>query len=121
MAAEQGYAAAQTYLGIRYVKGEGITKDVVEAARWFRLAAERNYAEAQLLLGAMYGEGEGVPQDDVQAYAWFIVAATQGSAVAKEYREYKELITERMTDSEIAAAEKLAHEFWEAYVLPFRE
>jgi TPR repeat protein len=38
--AEKGDAMAQCDLGIRYDKGEGVTKDAAEAVKWFRKAAD---------------------------------------------------------------------------------
>ena len=50
--AEKGDAIAQWSLGTAYHKGEGVTKDDAEAAKWFRKAAEQNYAQAQRNLGS---------------------------------------------------------------------
>ena len=47
----------------------------------------------------------------------FNIAAAQGNELAKEN---KERVTESMTNEGRARAQKLAHEYWEAYVLPFR-
>ena len=59
----------------------------------------------------------GVPQDDVQAYAWFNLSAAQGF---KESEERKKLSAESMSREDLARAQKLSREYWEAYVLPFR-
>ena len=48
--AEQGDTEAQYNLGLCYYKGEGVAKDVVEAAKWYREAADQGYAEAQKAL-----------------------------------------------------------------------
>jgi len=37
----------------------GLTKDEVEAVKWFRKAAEQNLADAQYNLGVCYAKGEG--------------------------------------------------------------
>lgn len=37
--AEQGDALAQVIVGVMYAKGNGVTEDDVEAARWFSLSA----------------------------------------------------------------------------------
>ena len=63
--ADQGYAAAQFNLGVRYDEGEGVPQDDEEAVRWYRLAADQGDADAQFNLGTMYAEGQGVPQDYV--------------------------------------------------------
>ncbi len=40
-AAEQGVAAAQLNLGVRYDNGQGVPQDYVQAHVWFNLAAAR--------------------------------------------------------------------------------
>ena len=91
--------------------------DYAAALREFRPLAEQGDAKAQALLGVMYGFGAGVPQDAVQAYAWLNVAVGQGFQPAKEARES---MAESMTREEISRAQRLAREYWKAYVLPFR-
>ena len=113
--AEQGNARAQYNLGIMYANGQGVPEDDVQAARWYRMAAEQGYASAQYNLGIMYVYGQGVPEDDVQAHVWFSLAAAQGNAKAKGAREHVAL---SMTRAEITAAQELAREYWEAYVVP---
>ena len=77
-AAEQGNTNAQFDLGIRYLKGEGVSKSLIQAAQWFRTAAESGHIDAQYQLGARYENGEGVPQDRTQAFQWYNKAAKQG-------------------------------------------
>ena len=50
IAAEQGYADAQCYLGYCYVKGLGVEKDPKEAVKWYRKAAEQGHADAKAAL-----------------------------------------------------------------------
>jgi Sel1 repeat len=78
--AEAGDANSQCELGIRYGKGEGVAKDPVEAAKWFREAAEQNLARGQYDLGNCYFDGEGVAKDLVEAYKWYRKAAEQNYA-----------------------------------------
>ena len=61
--AEQGAAAAQVSLGMRYDFGLGVQEDDAKAVTWYSQAAEQGYAAAQHLLGGMYARGEGVPED----------------------------------------------------------
>jgi TPR repeat protein len=74
---------------------------------------------SQYALGILYRAGAFgvVPQDLVQAYAWFNIAATQGNEDAA--RERKGL-GETITNEQRARARELSREYWEAYVLPFR-
>ena len=41
----------------------GLSQDVAQALRWFRLSAAQGDADALYNLGFMYGVGEGVPAD----------------------------------------------------------
>ena len=117
-AAEQGHIEAQYRLGVMYAEGKGVPENYVEAVHWLRMAAEQGHAEAQYGLGVMYERSVSVPENNVQAYAWYIVVAAQGNGDAERS---KEGIAESMNHAEIMAAQKLAREYWEAYVLPFRE
>ena len=112
MAAEQGFVNAQYNLGIMYDQGDGVPEDDAEAVRWFQMAAEQGQAGAQSILGFMYAKGKGVPEDDAKAYAWLSIAAAQGDESAKKN---KDIVTERMTRAQIAEAQKLSREYWEAY------
>ena len=82
-AAEQGNASAQFNLGVRYANGRGVPEDVIEAAKWYRLAAEQDHPKAQFNLGAMYARGWGVLQDAAEATKWYRKAAEQGHAEAQ--------------------------------------
>lgn len=78
--AEDGDAAAQFNLGMKYAEGEGVEKDAAEAVRWYRRAAEQNHAEGQFNLGWMHANGEGVEQDATEAVRWYRKAAEQDHA-----------------------------------------
>ena len=97
--AEKGDASAQFNLGNSYYNGEGVTKDYVEAVKWYRKAAEQNNASAQFNLGNSYYNGEGVPKDYVEGYMWFLLAGAQGGEDAKKNIE---IIERKMTREQIA-------------------
>jgi hypothetical protein len=84
-AAENGDAAAQLQLGMRYYEGEGRGHgpDFDEALKWFHLAADQGNAEAQARIGMMYHFGKGVPRDDAEAARWYLLAANGGYAWAQ--------------------------------------
>jgi len=44
LSAEQGYAPAQSYLGVMYKDGKGVPQEYKEAVKWYRLSAEQGYA-----------------------------------------------------------------------------
>jgi len=108
LAAEQGYDLAQYSLGLLYAKGQGVPRNYQEAIRWYRLAAEQGSALAQFNLGRMYRTGQGVPQDYVQAHMWANLAAAQNHKNALVTRN---LIAKKMSQSQIAEAQRLAREW----------
>ena len=81
--ADQGFAHAQTTLGLAYAYGHGVDVDYAKAARWCRLAAEQGYRDGQLCLGLMYGVGVGVDQDHGESVRLLRLAAEQGQALAQ--------------------------------------
>ena len=82
-AAEQGEREAQKKLGDRYYSGDGVSQDMTEVVKWYRLAAEQGSALAQCNLGNCYYNGEGVDKDMAQAVKWYRAAAEQGNAQAQ--------------------------------------
>lgn len=83
MAAQNGVAGAQAYLGALYAAGSGVPQDYAKAAHWYRKAAAQGDAAAQVDLGLLYERGQGVAQDYATAAAWFRKAAAQGNAEAQ--------------------------------------
>jgi TPR repeat protein len=66
-----------------YANGEGVTKDEVQAATWYRKAAEQGDASGQNALGVYYFYGRGVAKDYKQAAFWYRKASDQGDAIAQ--------------------------------------
>jgi len=90
--AEGGDPEAQNELGIRYLKGDGTSKDEKEAARIFSLAAKNGCADAEFNLGNLYMNGCGVPQDLEKGFNLCKSAADKGVRqalllVGKAYRD----------------------------------
>jgi TPR repeat protein len=84
LAADQGFAMAQSNLGDMYTydQGKGVPQDHMEAAKWYKLAANQGNAMAQTNLGLMHEQGRGVVQDNVEAARWIKLAADKGQAEA---------------------------------------
>ena len=120
-AAEQGFAVGQDLLGAMYAAGRGVPQDSTEAVKWFHKAAEQGEARSQGRLCASYGFGSGVPQDYVQAYAWCNLASARGEEPRDAFAEARDKLAIWMTPEERALAQKVAREYWEAYVVPFRD
>ena len=76
--ADKGVAEAQINLGMMFENGQGVSQDIKEAVRWYRLAAGQGLTKAQYNLGLMYAQGKGVDKDPIQAIKWYRLAADQG-------------------------------------------
>jgi TPR repeat protein len=78
-AAEGGQSKAQCCLASCYLNGLGVSKNEVEAAKWYRKAAEQGVAEAQFWLGVYYSQWLGA----AEGARWYRKAAEQGHAGAQ--------------------------------------
>ena len=85
-AADQDNASAQAMLGMAYYKGEGVARDLDEAAKWFRKAAEHGVASAQGLIGACCLLGAGAAENGYEGNRWLSKAADQGDAFAERFK-----------------------------------
>ena len=74
---------AQTFLGVMYRDGIGISKDYVAAAKWFQLATEQGNVPAHYNLALLYEDGTGVLQDYVEAVRLYRLAAEAGHSGAQ--------------------------------------
>jgi len=93
--AEEGEHEAQYALGVMYQDGDGLAKDEIQAARWYREAAIQDHhwaqhavawltkaahagvAAAQHNLAQAYETGLGAKQDYTKARDWYTKAAKQ--------------------------------------------
>ena len=83
--AAQGDADAQFLLGLLYDTGNGVARDPVVAAAWYRKAADQNHTLGRLYLGLLHYSGEGVKQSYEEAARWFRPAAEDGNDLAQFY------------------------------------
>ena len=77
---KNGVACDQCNLGVAYGVGDGVTKDMKKAVKWYRKAAERGDSIAQILLGDCYFLGEGMEENKEEAIRWY------QKAIENEYR-----------------------------------
>ena len=77
-AGQNGSIAAEYDLGYAYHQGQGVTRNLSEAAKWFRLAAEGGDPLAQFDYGQRCAAGIAVPKDPVEGLKWYLLAAAQG-------------------------------------------
>lgn len=83
--ANQGFAPAQTNLGILLETGGQVERNYKEAASWYRKAAEQGDSAAQFNLGLIYyaGRGDDIAPDYKEAASWLGKAAEQGNSAAQ--------------------------------------
>ena len=87
LSADQGYAPAQFRYGLCLKEGEGVPRDLSEAARYFKLSADQGHAPAQFQYGLCLKEGEGVPRDLSEAARYFMMVIEQGHTEAHSVPE----------------------------------
>ncbi|MEP3245360.1 MAG: hypothetical protein ABJN40_14450 [Sneathiella sp.] len=71
--------------------------------------AENGLPEEQYRAGLIYSTGDGVPMDLITAHKWFNLAAMNGVVEARECRAE---ISQDMSSEEIAAAQRMAREWY---------
>lgn len=76
--ATSGDAQAQYSLGLKYLKGRGVIRNIKEAMKWIQKAADQGLASSQYILGLSFATGLGVSKDSKEAIKWFKEAAGQG-------------------------------------------
>ncbi len=81
--ADLGYAQSQFKLGLAYLQGIGVEKNISTAIKWFELSAKQNYLNAEYALGRLAFSGEGMPKNYELAQTWLMQAALKGSAKAQ--------------------------------------
>ena len=88
-AAEQNLREAQYTIGLMHDTGDGLDKDLEEAAKWFAKAADQGLPEAQQYMGIYHESGlGGLAKDFNKAAEWFRKAANQGYGDAQYHLGY---------------------------------
>lgn len=75
---------AQYMLGILYFNGDGVEKDLVRSAQWYRKAAENGHESAQYELALCYLYGDGVEASADEAIHWFKAGSALGDTRCEE-------------------------------------
>ena len=102
----------QYYLGVMYMKGQGVEQNYEEAGKWLRKAAENRLPQAQYKLANLYTEGKGVPKDFESAFIWYSVAAAQKHQLSVNAADKAR---EKLSDDEYQAAKKELPDYIEKY------
>jgi uncharacterized protein len=76
-------ADAMVNLGTLYVKGEGVSKNMVKAAELFDGAVKKGHELGAYYLGGMHENGVGVAKDLEKAHGYYEMAAGKGNVTAQ--------------------------------------
>ena len=72
-----------TTWGLVYLAGEGLEKDPVKAAYWFRKSSDQKLPRAQSMLGTLYEQGLGVAQNYMMAASLYHKASQEGDPLGQ--------------------------------------
>ncbi len=81
--AEKDNADAQYNLGILYMKGLGVEKNLKAAFIWYKRASANGHTDAMYNLGTMYNKGKVIYRSPKDANKWWLKAAELGNASAQ--------------------------------------
>lgn len=71
-AAKQGHIESQNYVGILFIVGDGVQRDIEKGAYWLKMSAKGGFSKAQYFLGKLYLLGQFNFQTDVKESAkWY--------------------------------------------------
>lgn len=118
-AARAGHASAQARLGLMYLAGDGIERDVDKAMSWYEKAAEKGLAHAQKQLAlihaaggeaekAFYWAGKAAEQKNFEGVAILGLLYAKGVGVERDDARALELLREAAYEGEFIAQASLA-------------
>lgn len=81
--AEKENADAQYNLGILYMKGLGVEKNIKTAFIWYKRASANGHTDAMFNLGTMYNKGKVIYRSPKDANRWWLKAAELGNDAAQ--------------------------------------
>ncbi len=58
-------------IGVAYMTGEGVKKDIAKSIKWFEKGAEFNIPGPMYTLGMLYEDGKEIEQDLEKAQYWY--------------------------------------------------
>lgn len=79
----QSDATVQNNIGIMYMDGKGVARNLPLAAQWLARSAANGSSLGQNNLGGMYRDGKGVNRDFAKALTYFSASAAQGNAAGQ--------------------------------------
>jgi|GEM_PF-4891263 len=93
----------QFALGVRLLKGEGVSQDIPKGLFWLRKAAGKEHPMALFVLGQLYMAGYGVEKNPELAVRLLREAASRGVAAAKSALAQMEGVAPQQKGSAVAS------------------
>ena len=87
-AADLSSSTAQYRLGVLYLKGEQVEKNMELAVRYLSASAERGNQYAQYTLGSLYLSGDGISRDEALGREWLSCSAALGNSYAQHLLDH---------------------------------
>jgi TPR repeat protein len=79
----QTNATVQNNIGVMYMDGHGVPKNLQLAVQWLARSAANGSSLGQNNLGGLYRDGKGVNRDFAKAITYFSASAAQGNAAGQ--------------------------------------
>ena len=79
----QSDATVQNNIGIMYMDGKGVARNMPLAVQWLSRSAANGSSLGQNNLGGLYRDGKGVARDFNKALTYFSASAAQGNAAGQ--------------------------------------
>ncbi len=112
--ARAGEAQAKFSLGLMYLRGQGVAKDLPEALRWLRDAAGQGDGDARMVLGDLHMKDDPAVRDLAKSYLWLTLALSKVRG-KKRHRTFdmRRRVTEMMAPKEREKAKRMVEQ-WRA-------
>ncbi len=76
-------ATVQNNIGIMYMDGKGVARNMPLAVQWLSRSAANGSSLGQNNLGGLYRDGKGITRDFAKAVTYFSASAAQGNAAGQ--------------------------------------
>jgi tetratricopeptide (TPR) repeat protein len=80
VSADKGVPNAQNFLGMMYLRGQGVTRDSNTGFAWLKKAADQGFPQSESTVGVCFEQGDGAPKSLPNAVEWYRKSAEHGNS-----------------------------------------
>ncbi len=106
--AQNGYPAAEYFVGAMYGTGKGAPLDYPKSFEWIEKSAQHGFTKAQLILVGMLAKGRRAPKNVSKAMSWLYIVELEGNRGTSDLIASLSL---SLNSKEIKAAKRTAKEW----------